>query len=206
MKIECILHRKGGTHVEMPGKTYHFAEQADGRHVADVANDTHIERFLAIPEAYRIARAPGEPEPAPLPVPVAAPIPAPTQELASLVEIDPSLLAAPGFEATYDINGRTYALAEFVQHAFTASGMDRDGWNEMGEDARAVKIEQVMDDVADGELTLAAPLFPPAADAAEAPAADDRDALAAQYKAKFGKAPHGKWDAATIQAKLADKE
>ena len=37
-----------------------------------------------------------------------------------------------------------------------------------------------------------------------APVADDLDALKAQYKAKFGSAPHYKWTAETIKAKLAE--
>lgn len=58
MKLECILKRNGGTIAEIGGVDYHFSEQADGAHVADVEETAHIERFLAIPEAYRIYREP----------------------------------------------------------------------------------------------------------------------------------------------------
>jgi len=36
------------------------------------------------------------------------------------------------------------------------------------------------------------------------PVADELDALKAEYKAKFGSAPHYKWSAETIKAKLAE--
>lgn len=54
MKIECILKRQGGTHVDMGGVVYHFAPQPDGAHVADIEDNAHIQRFLGIPEGYRI--------------------------------------------------------------------------------------------------------------------------------------------------------
>lgn len=59
MKIECILKREGGSKVEIGGTEYHFAPQADGAHVAEVSNNGHIQRFLSIPEGYRIY---GEPD------------------------------------------------------------------------------------------------------------------------------------------------
>jgi hypothetical protein len=59
MKIQCILNREGGSKVEIGGIEYHFAPQADGAHVADVRDNAHIQRFLSIPEGYRIY---GEPE------------------------------------------------------------------------------------------------------------------------------------------------
>jgi hypothetical protein len=54
MKIECILKRPGGTKVDLGGTEYHFAPQADGAHVAVVKENAHIQRFLSIPEGYRI--------------------------------------------------------------------------------------------------------------------------------------------------------
>jgi len=53
MKIECILKRQGGTVVELGGKTYHFKPQDDGAHVAEVADDDHAEKLLAVSEAYQ---------------------------------------------------------------------------------------------------------------------------------------------------------
>ena len=57
MKIECLLRRSGGSHVSLGGTEYHFAPDTDGRHVADVADEDHIDRFLSIPEGYRLLRA-----------------------------------------------------------------------------------------------------------------------------------------------------
>ena len=60
MKIECILKREGGSKVEIGGTEYHFAPQPDGAHVAEVSNNGHIQRFLSIPEGYRIYGEPGD--------------------------------------------------------------------------------------------------------------------------------------------------
>ncbi len=57
MKIECLLRRSGGSRVSLGGTEYHFAPDTDGRHVADVADEDHIDRFLSIPEGYRLLRA-----------------------------------------------------------------------------------------------------------------------------------------------------
>ena len=54
MKIECKLKREGGSKIELDGKEYHFAPDTFGAHVAEVEDDEHIARFLAIPEGYRI--------------------------------------------------------------------------------------------------------------------------------------------------------
>ena len=54
MKIECKLKREGGSTIEIGGTTYEFLPDANGAHVAEVANTEHAERFLAIPEAYGI--------------------------------------------------------------------------------------------------------------------------------------------------------
>jgi hypothetical protein len=83
MKIQCILKREGGTHIELRGTHYHFAPQADGRHVAEVTDEAHISRLLSIPEAYRVvADTPAAPKPA------AAPIPEPTIQTPP---VDPAL-------------------------------------------------------------------------------------------------------------------
>jgi hypothetical protein len=62
MLIECIIKRDGGTRLTLWGTPYHFEPDADGRHVADVTDPAHVERFLSIPEAYREA---GDSEPKP---------------------------------------------------------------------------------------------------------------------------------------------
>lgn len=58
MQVECKIKRKGGSRIVMAdGTVYHFAPQADGRHVADVDNLAHLARFQEIPEGYRIDKA-----------------------------------------------------------------------------------------------------------------------------------------------------
>ena len=52
MKIEHILKREGGTVIPMGGQSYHFAPDAEGRHVAEVTDPAHIERFLSIREGF----------------------------------------------------------------------------------------------------------------------------------------------------------
>lgn len=54
MKIESILKRAKGTIVVLGTQKYHFQpEQPGGPHVAEVADEGHAERFLAIREGYR---------------------------------------------------------------------------------------------------------------------------------------------------------
>lgn len=75
MKIECILKREGGTHVELGGIDYHFKPQADGAHVADIKDRAHIGKFLAISEGYLIydpEEAAADPAPAAPEAPAAA--------------------------------------------------------------------------------------------------------------------------------------
>ncbi len=67
MLIECILRRPGGTRVSLPDLDgsdveYHFIGDGNAPHVADVELEHHVERFLAIPEGYRLARLPMSPE------------------------------------------------------------------------------------------------------------------------------------------------
>lgn len=57
MKIECKLKRDGGSKIDLDNTEYHFAPGADGAHVAEVEDDEHVARFLAIPEGYRIYKA-----------------------------------------------------------------------------------------------------------------------------------------------------
>lgn len=58
MQIECILKRPGGTVASIDRVPYHFQpvdpNDESTPHVAEVANKTHAERFLQIPEGYRI--------------------------------------------------------------------------------------------------------------------------------------------------------
>ncbi len=56
MQIESIIRRQNGTRVTLGSTEYHFQANAEGAHVADVENDAHIQRFLSIPEGFKIYR------------------------------------------------------------------------------------------------------------------------------------------------------
>lgn len=66
MQIESIIRRKNGTRVTLDRTEYHFTPNEEGAHVADVENDAHIQRFLSVPEGfkiYRTAKVEKQPEP-----------------------------------------------------------------------------------------------------------------------------------------------
>lgn len=63
--IQCILRRKGGTtvtfgHNRAKQVTYHFKpideNDKNSPHICNVTNDEHADRFLSIPESYRLYR------------------------------------------------------------------------------------------------------------------------------------------------------
>ena len=51
--IECLIHRKGGSVIELGADKYHFTPNGAGDHVCDVANTDHAAILLAIDTAYR---------------------------------------------------------------------------------------------------------------------------------------------------------
>lgn len=195
MKIECILQRKGGTLVEMPGKNYHFQPQEDGRHVAEVTSEAHIERFLSIREAYRLLRTPG--------ADAAEEI---TNAGAGIGDHSPStlsagetLLGSSQFAATFTIHGTPYTLGDIVSRAFLDSGLTAIDWNGLDDEHRATKIEIVLDALEDGEITLAQNAPQESNDAL-----NERAALDAQYKERFGKLPPSNMKLENLKTKLAE--
>lgn len=192
MKIECILRRPGGTHVELPGKTYHFAPQEDGKHVADVAIEAHIERLISIPEAYRILRTTTAETPA---------IFAPQADAPEIPMGDLALIGCPGYQPTYEIDGKVYAIESIIKRAFQDSGLTPENWNELPDDTRAVKLDIILDGIAEGEINDVAPEPWPVPQADQP---DERAQLVEQYVAKFGKRPPNTMKLDTIKAKLAE--
>jgi len=142
MKIECILKREGGSVVDLGGIEYHFEPVADGAHVADVADEAHIDRFLSISEGYKLYHGKGTPKGTPKQIgelePVNVPAPAGTKPVGALSGSDE---LPPQFE----INGQTITQLEAVQAAFAASGMTSDEWNELDSSERTAKIEIALD-------------------------------------------------------------
>lgn len=192
MKIECILQRDGGTVVELPGKTYHFAPQEDGRHVADVAIEPHIERFLSIPEAYRLLRTHGTD---------ATALFAPTGDAPVVPVGDADLLGCSGYQPTFEIDGKVYALESIIKRAFQDSGLTPENWNDLPEETRALKLDIVLDAIADGEISDVDPQPHPAPQADQP---DERAKLVELYVARFGKRPPNTMKLDTIKAKLAE--
>lgn len=55
MQIQSLIKRTGGTVVTLDGKDYKFQPDELDRHVCDVTDKKHIQRFLSIPEGFAIA-------------------------------------------------------------------------------------------------------------------------------------------------------
>lgn len=195
MKIQCILIRDGGTRSEIGGVEYHFEPLADGAHVADVTDKSHIDRFLAIPEGYKLYHGAEEPS-------GKHQLIRPTQK-ARIVDaqtISNALLAgSEQLPPQFDINGRVVSQLDAVKRAFQDSGLSPDEWNDLRDDDRTAKIEIALDsfdkgpDHADSGQVVDAQL-----------STENRASLVKEYKAKFGKAPHGNASIETIKAKLAE--
>lgn len=146
MNIECILKREGGTTTDIGGIQYHFEPLADGAHVADVTEESHIDRFLAIPEGYKVYHGKEEPkgEAKQIGERTAAPAsdPAPSKTEAPLA-------GSEQLPPQFDIGGKVVTQLEAVKAAFEASGMTSDEWNELDDDERVAKIEIALDDMAE---------------------------------------------------------
>lgn len=179
MNIECILKRNGGTRTDIGGVTYHFAPLADGAHVAEVTDTAHIDRFLSIPEGYRVYH--GQAELKSQPEPITRPD---TVKPAKQHKPGVMLSGSDQHPPEFTIAGKVYTQLDVVKIAFSASGLTSDEWNDLGEDERAAKLDIALDDLTE--------------------ATDERAELVAQYEAKFGKKPHGKTSIDTIKAKLAE--
>lgn len=133
MMIESIIRRAGGTRVDLDGKTYHFepSDVHQGKHVCEVKSNKHIQKFLSVPEGFRLANADDEEE---------------------------DFGGGEGGEGLGDVTGDTLG----------PEGGEDDG-KEGGE---------------------------------ELPEDDDREGWAEIFEQKFGRRPHGKWDAERIQKEL----
>lgn len=126
MKIECILHRPGGSRVQLeaPRVEYHFKpSEADPRHIAEVAEASHISTLLRITEGYRSAE--GEQE---------------EEKPRVKIDLKTSALHSP----VYNIPGGTIELADVVEMAQKDSGKTPDEWNQLDDEDRTEWIDQVL--------------------------------------------------------------
>ena len=190
MNIECILKREGGSVVDLGGIEYHFEPLQDGAHVADVAEETHIDRFLSISEGYKLYHGKCTPKGEPKQIGENTPVPASVAVNKTNAPLSGSNELPPQFE----IDGKVITQLEAVQKAFEASGMTSDEWNELGQEERTAKIEIALDELADANDTTGEG------------EGDDLHALKAAYKERFGKPAHHTWTAEVITAKLNQPE
>lgn len=206
--VECILIREGGTRDVMGGIEYHFAPQADGAHVCGIANPDHVDRYLSIPEAYRLYRGEAQPVAAPI-VPLTVSVPAPVEAAPAPAIAEPAPAPVAPASTThpdsFDIGGVTYTLTDISARARDGLGMSDQDWAELSADARADFIDEVLDELAAVTSDVADAAPPPDEPAPAAPAADaDRETLSAAYKARFGKPPHYRWSTDKIRDALAE--
>lgn len=197
MKIQCILKREGGTKAEIGGIEYHFEPLADGAHVAEVEREDHIDRFLSIPEGYKVYHGNGEPKGKPIEAAKAA---APAVTAAPKETGNLPLAGSEQHPPQFEIGGTVYSQRDVVEKAFAASGLTCDEWNDLGDDERAAKIDIALDEIADAADGEAA--HDQGGEDASVDEAVSREALVEQYKAKFGKAPHYRASVEKIKAEL----
>lgn len=207
MKIESIIRRKAGTRIQLEEQHYHFKPtEEDERHCAEVGIEAHVERLLSITEGFRPADEPATEAP----------------------KIKGSVVHPALFTLT---NGETLTLAELTSRAFTASGMDLTAWNALSDQERYEQLDTTLGEINEELVAPSAPTLEPetkdepattetkTVDEADDESVDEetvakdepateavlnREALATQYEAKFGKKPHHKLSAERIKQVLED--
>lgn len=211
MKIESLIKRKNGTIVELDEHRYHFKPSAtDPRHLADVSVKAHISRLLAIPEGFQVADEEVPADPAGQPGPVTGTL-AGVQDadgsVRTLYQLDEIELRAIAIEMEIE-GARELPVAELIA-AIQAEEVEIDGIDtsapvktEQQGDEQPVKTDEQPASTAQAEEK---PADKPAETGGAAADGDERPALAEQYKAKFGKAPHHKLSSERIKQILEEE-
>lgn len=198
MDIECTLKRDGGSKIDLVTREYHFTPRADGAQVADVEEESHIARLLAIPEAYRIYRA--QPASAVMALDFTDSTPK-----ATVVPVPVTLMGSAGHSDTFTIHGVVYTQTEIV--GIAAAIFKPEDWNGLSDDARADLVDDVLDDLEAHpervKTAVPAQSQPPQEPQPPVDEAAVMAKLKAQYQAKFGKKPHHMWSAEKIRTELA---
>lgn len=203
MKIESIIKRDPPTEVLLGDTAYKFTPDSKGRHVCEVTDKAHIARLLSIAEGFQIPDDEDAPKVA---IPPVIEPPVQTVQPTFQPTQDPDvLLGADGYPAVIDLgNGKTADIADVIADAHELSGLTTADWNALDPEVRAGLIDAVLDALNDSEeeapTDAANDDQPPATDK---PAVDEREALALEYKAKFGSKPHYKWTMDKIREELA---
>lgn len=192
MKIECILKRKGGTEITLGATKYHFTPDELDRHVAEVSDETHINRLLSITEAYRPMNAEDAPQ-----------APADPASGNTLNPQETLLKGSTVHPETINLgDGNGLHIDDVVDAAFAESGLTQEQWNELSDEDRHANIDAYLD-------TLAGDEEGEGEEEGEKPTDEETDEekldrLRAEYKAAFGKQAHGQMKAETIEQKLAE--
>jgi len=210
MKIESIIKRNPPTEVVLGDTTYKFQPDSQGRHVAEVTDKAHISRLLSIAEGFQIPD--DEETPKDFTPQASAPVVPPAPAAPTFQPIDENVLRGSDVHpAIIDLGeGKTVELVDVVAQAHEISGLTTADWNALEPEVRHNLIDAVLDGMveqdpgngADADAATAALAAAAAADP-EAAAKDERDDLAAQWKARTGSLPHYKWTADKIRAELA---
>lgn len=172
--IESIIRRPNGTRVTLGSTNYHFKPDAAERHVAEVSEPAHVDRFLAIPEGYRAAERLAVTDGISAAVQQSQPNPEPPQKPAATNTITPNADPEPPVADKTDEPDSTPPppAADKEPEATTPPADEKK---------------------ADPE--------PPKG---EIGAVLDKTKATEQYIAKFGKKPHHAWSVEIILAKIAE--
>lgn len=234
MKIESLIRRAKGTLVELDDKTYNFQPSAtDPRHLAEVGVESHIKRLLSITEGYAPADGSESPFPAPQQLGAiagsqvhAAQYTLLNGDILSLDELTSRAFRESGLSigewndlSDEDRYGQIDTTLSEIQEAsapreqhYDAPESQEQPEQEPPEEEPSNTIEpedeQPLGDAENAETDPEPPVVE------EKPVADkpvveevvelDRDELAKQFEAKFGRKPNGKLSARSIQKALEE--
>ena len=230
MKIESIIKRDPPTEIDLDGTVYKFQPDKHGRHVAEVTDKHHIARLLSISEGYQLAD--DEPLPQAVQAELQREVEERANPMSQPVLTPDDSQALKGstvHPAVIDLgDGQTIELDDVIDATYETSGLTTDEWNALTDEERHAKIDETLDAMVGGDDTDAGndddqansdqqqtdttASTNPAATTDQKPAAEqsdddkakaEREALADQYKEKFGVKPHYKWTADKIREELA---
>lgn len=179
MLVECKLLRKGGTIVPMPrigapDAIYHFTGSEKGPHVAEVEDEDHLARFLAIPDGYRVARPTG----------AGFSLPAAAVALGDKAIDDPKAVADPLDEAVVSLATENATLKAMLAELMAAKAEPVAATEPVEPDAEPVDPVE--------------PIAPPAEPDPELEAARD------EFKALFDREPNPRTSLAKLRERIAE--
>lgn len=225
MKIESIIKRDPPTEIDLDGTIYKFKPDAHGRHVAEVTDKHHIARLLSISEGYQLAD--DEPLPQSVQTELQREVEERTNPMSQPVLTPDDSQALKGstvHPAVIDLgDGQAIELDDVIDAAYETSGMTTEEWNALSDEERHAKIDETLDAMVGGDdetdagndngqenggqqqtdTTTSTNPAPTPEQSDEDKAKAEREALADEYKAKFGVKPHYKWTADKIREELA---